>query len=274
MTAEAPQPDVFAHRRAARRRMWICPGGGFAYLGRPTASLLTYLASLGVPLSATVAAWRPTAPLIGATLALFAAALFMFALEATATYTSWTAAETPAAAYRPWRRLLLLTGAVALFGGVVLTSYGVLQIRGDGMLPTFHDEERLLYRKWLPFEDLRVGQLILFRLDEDNKPMEPGTYMLGRILALPGDEISIRGDTYYVNGKASKSVAPSEPYSLAVNVLRQPRKSIVPGDCYFVVQDSIDEGLDSRVLSWARRDRIVSTRIFTFDGTIIPRQVE
>jgi hypothetical protein len=47
-----------------------------------------------------------------------------------------------------------------------------------------------------------------------------------------------------------------------VDVPDAPAKIAVPPDCFFVVQEQPAKALDSRTLSWARRDKIVGTRLW------------
>jgi hypothetical protein len=41
-----------------------------------------------------------------------------------------------------------------------------------------------------------------------------------------------------------------------------------------MVQDSRETGIDSQQLDWARREDLVSTRLFRFSGRGLPRPVE
>lgn len=274
--AKPSEINVFDYRKAARRRMWVCPGGGFEYLGRQGMARCTYWSSLAVPLVATLAALFPVALFIWATIGLIVLAVFFFVMEVTAGLTAWPPAEPEIRAFRPTGKLLALAGAVGLFAVVTLTSYGIIVVPDESMVPVLNEGQRVLYRKGGDTDDLKAGQLVLFQLDEKSKAAEPGLHTLGRILAVPGDTIAIGGSTfsYYINGQPVRAISERGEYSLAVSVPRMPTQTKIPEGCYFIVQESLDFGFDSRVLSYARSDRIISTRLYTFDGSIVPKPVE
>jgi signal peptidase I len=155
---------------------------------------------------------------------------------------------------------------ILILATTVLASYRVLHVGGVGMSPTVYEGDRLLYHRHVETRKLQRKGLIVFRLHRDNKFAEPGTYVIARIMALPGDKLSLRGDLYYVNDRPAEHAAPRGPYPVALNIPKYPQTITVPPDCYFVYQDSPERGLDSRVLSWAHYDDIVGTKVFRLSG--------
>jgi signal peptidase I len=194
-------------------------------------------------------------------------------------------AERPVAAGRQHLvGALILTAAAVLLGTIVATSFRVLEIKGDGMAPTALDGDRLICRMGVDRRDLKNGALILFRCSDQSRVTTAGDHMLGRIIASPGDEIEIKDGYFFVNGTSvhpAGSIGPDIP-ALTIPVAPQPGQekgrvyspARVELDKYFVVQDSLDSGRDSRVLSWAELENIKSSQMFSLSRGFLPRRLE
>jgi signal peptidase I len=256
----AAEPSVFELRRQARRRAWICPGAGFASLGRPFAAAITYVSGAAALVAAIVTAVAPSQDALLTTLALLSIGLVTWFAEIAATYLAWPSGKLVAARYGVKTALLVVL--VAVFAVVVGVDYRVLEVGGAGMAPTLKQGERVLYRRGAKTSQLTRGAPVLFRLHADNKFTEAGTLVLGRILAGPDDLLQIRDQMYYVNGQAEHPVAPSDPYPKALVVAGEPGQLLIPKGSYFIVQDSLEAGLDSRVLSYARREDVLSAEFY------------
>jgi signal peptidase I len=265
----AAEPSIFAQRSTARKRAWICPGAGFAYFGRRRAAAATYLSGVLTLLVAVLAVFRPTTgPFLLVLLGLVVSTVLWIA-ELIGTYTMWPTGEaargTPLG-YR-WGALVIWL-LVAAFAGSLALVYRPIEIGGNENAPTLFGGERIVYSRFVDYARLQSGKLILFRLNAENRFNEAGTLALGRILAGPDDRITRRGQTYYVghgtseNLRPVRDVAPSGTYPLAFEVLSFPKVQVVPRDRYFIMQDSVENGLDSRVLSWAHFDDIISTDLY------------
>ncbi|MCE9604299.1 MAG: signal peptidase I [Planctomycetia bacterium] len=263
-TTPAAEINVFAYRKTARRKAWVCPGAGFAYLGRPAMAALCYLSSIGTFVAAIATAIVPSQTLLLATIAFIIAGTVLWGLELFSTYTAWPPASLAPSSFNPWLGALAIWIAVAIFAVVVLNSYKLVAFGGSLMSPTISEDESLLFHRSVDDARLQRGNVVLFELDADNKITEPGTLMIGRIIAVPGDMISISKERYVINGQIERHVAPSEHLPIALQVPQSPRMLKVPADCFFVSQDSITSGYDSRVLAYAKRPHIVSTKLFHF----------
>lgn len=258
--------SIFDLRRRARRRAWICPGAGFASCGLGIAAALTYVSALATLVTAIALAWSPSGPLLTATLALLIVGTIGWLAEITTTCFAWTtpAAVNAAARYRLKAAILWLL--VATFAGIVAVNYRALEVGGDGMSPTIHQGDRLLYRRGAHSRDLTPGKLILFRLAKENKFAEAGTLVLARILAVPGSTMQVREGMYYVNGRAEHPIARTGDYPPVITIASPPGTTPVLKDGYFVVQDSREGGLDSRVLSLAHREDILSAEFYSLSS--------
>jgi signal peptidase I len=237
----ASRPDVSEQlRRQARWRSHFWPGSGFALLGHPV------LAFIG---TATIA-------LMPATLFCFTfsfRAFFIWAfLASVVIYLCFYCAEQlicrsiaiyPGGDKRFLSKFLIplcAVGYVALLGVLVFCflSVSTLQIVGQGMTPTLLPGEMLLYKKHVFPEDLRPGHLVFFRTSPDSAWGKGGDLVVARILAQPGQELSIEGDHYVLDGQRTVPVAPLGTNRPALEIPRAPEGLTVPPGCYFIVQDN------------------------------------
>lgn len=115
------------------------------------------------------------------------------------------------------------------------------RVKGDSMLPNFHDGELLLtekvtYRIYKP----ERGDVIVFRAPQRNVDF------IKRIVGLPGDTIRIEDGTVFINDE--KLVEPYETQKT------QGSASVVLGqDEYFVLGDNRGSSSDSRSFGPVRR---------------------
>jgi len=111
---------------------------------------------------------------------------------------------------------------------VLFLGFGSVQMAGDGMSPTLEKGERLLYSKRVDPYRLRPGTVIAYHLSGESAWGQPGWLTISRILAMPGDRLAIRAETYVVNGKVGPTVAGTQPYAPVVRVPLEPDALTVP----------------------------------------------
>lgn len=164
---------------------------------------------------------------------------------------------------------------------------------------------RVAYDLRLPFSttalwqrgDPQRGDVVTFSSPRD------GSRLIKRVVGLPGDEVALRGQVLFINGQAqaleaqhsvAEPVAPglllaarrgqerlgSRPH--AVQYLRDPAQApdfgplrVPPGE-YFVMGDSRDNSVDSRVFGTVPRQRLIgqATRVLVsldLPGHWLPR---
>lgn len=273
----AAEVNVFEFRKTARRRATICPGSGFDYMGRPMLAILCYATSVATLGLAIGTALNPSRELLLGTIFLVVAGTVLWGYEMFATLTAWPSAEPRRVLFNPWWGAAGICVLLVIFGGAVFQSFKLATFVGTHMSPKVSDDETILFHRLVDDEQLQRGTLILFTLPEENKIDEPGKLTLGRIIAVPGDTISTtKGARYIVNGneRETRQVAPSGSSPIALRVPTIPAKLKVPDGCYFVAQDSLDEGYDSRVLGYAKRDRILSAKMFRFSKSPFLETIE
>ena len=98
--------------------------------------------------------------------------------------------------------------------------------------------------------------------------------MIGRVLAIPGDAIAIRGTRYQVNGKETVEVSPIGSHRVVLDIPESPARTTVPSDCFFIVQVQPSKALDSRTLSWAKRQDIVATNLWLLSRRALGQALE
>lgn len=262
-------------RTKAVRRSWACPGAGFALLGRDRFAVSTYLTSLA---TLGAAAWLSIEP--GAT-ALWAA-LSLLGL-ATALWVAEQFAVKKLTPRTPKPRFLVRGFFVASAAGwlaaalllvLLFTRFGSLQLAGSGMSPTLEKGERVLYEKRVEPERLRRGTIIVYRVSDRSAWGEPGWLVISRILAVPGDQLSVRSGKYLVNGETGPAVAETGRYTPVLQIPFAPETLTLPDNRFFVVQESPTGGFDSRVLSWVETGEIVSARLYYLSGRGVLKPVE
>jgi signal peptidase I len=132
--------------------------------------------------------------------------------------------------------LPLIALAIAIIVPLYLL-YDVGQVSGPSMVPTLIDREYLLItRGW---QHPQRGDIVVLHWTHDGVTEE----IVKRVVGLPGDSVSVRGDFVTVNGK---------PESFDHKILAAARTPIedltVPADSVFAMGDNRPISLDSRFI--------------------------
>jgi signal peptidase I len=274
--SEAEPAELRDMRGRARWRSHFWPGSGFALLGH------SGLACLG-----TVTIALLPATMLG--LAFVFQPVFLWAFIASIVlYLCFYVAE-----QKVCRSITIIPGGeagflsrflipvcVAGFAGMIgvvavfFLNVGSLAMAGTGMAPALPRGERVLYKRHAFQEDLRPGHFIVFKVSGESAWGVKDSLIAARILAQPGDTISIDGDHYLLNGKAAAPVSTLAGNRPVLDVPKAPQSLTVPAGCWFVVQDEAPDSVDSRVLSWAKEGDLVATRAIVVIGHSFGRVVE
>lgn len=140
-------------------------------------------------------------------------------------------------------------------------------VEGHSMEPNFHDAERIVVsRLHYVFGDPQRGDVIVLDLDGQ-------TDLLKRIVALPGETVSMDEGQLYING-----VALDEPYvaELCRTYSCQDRKWVLGDDEYFVLGDNRNNSRDSHDFGPIHHSQIVGKVLIKYwppvDWSWIPGQ--
>ncbi len=109
------------------------------------------------------------------------------------------------------------------------------QVYGQSMEPNLHAGQRLIVEKIsYHFHPPRRGDIVVLRL-----PEQKGTFLIKRVVGLPGETIEIRDQRVFINGQPL-----DEPYlSRPIRYSMPPRH--IPEDSIFVLGDNRDFSNDS-----------------------------
>lgn len=157
--------------------------------------------------------------------------------------------------------LQVVVFAISLFLFVYLLILQPHKIKGASMEPNFHDGEYLLTDK----VSYRIGEpargdVIVFRA--------PPTYkdeFIKRIIALPGEEVSISRGKIYINGRElEEEYLPKDTQVTPGRYLQEGQSITVPANSYFVLGDNRSQSLDSRNIGPIERQYITGRAWFVY----------
>jgi signal peptidase I len=144
--------------------------------------------------------------------------------------------------------MLLLTGLLFGLAHLTLQNY---HIDGRSMEPTLHNQEYILVSKasYLLTAPTR-GDVIVFRY-----PLDTSKNYLKRIIAIPGDVISVTNNTVTVNGITlhERYVNRTDNFNPYPNIHNEK----IPTNDYFVLGDNRGDSSDSRAWGLVPRSDII-----------------
>jgi len=147
----------------------------------------------------------------------------------------------------------------------LIIRFAVQNFRVDGMSmePTLHNQEYILVNKAAyVFHAPHRGDVIVFEY-----PPDPQVDYVKRIIAIPGDVISVVGEKVTVDGVTLREpyVNPSDPFNPFPPIYNH----TIPANQYFVMGDNRGNSSDSRQWGYVPRQNIIGQATFVywpFDG--------
>lgn len=169
---------------------------------------------------------------------------------------------------RPSSLLIWIVGiiiVVKLIQGFLIQPFIV---DGGSMLPTYHSEEFLLVDKlsYLLHTPAR-GDVMIFKLYENNNNPYEGKHLIKRVIGLPGEHVVVKdGITTIYNASNPKGFTIDEPYVTYKDTHKNADETL-DANHYFVMGDNRAQSYDSR--DWGPLDKInikgqVLFRVFPF----------
>jgi signal peptidase I len=153
-----------------------------------------------------------------------------------------------------WLRDVLVSVAASFM--IITFLYQPVRVEGTSMQPELRDQDRLFINKFAyRFENISRGDVVVFHY-----PRDPSKSYIKRIIALPGDDLSIDDGRVYVNGKRV-----AEPY--VPRLYRDARslpETVIPPHEYFVMGDHRSISSDSRDFGPVDRDLIYGKAAFVY----------
>lgn len=139
---------------------------------------------------------------------------------------------------KEWIVSIIIAAAIAfLIKGFIIDT---MLVDGTSMLPTLHDEDRIIFEKISLYKnDFKRNQIVILNPPGESKY----TYYVKRIIGLPGEKLEIIGGSVYINGvKLDEKYLPPNTYTDEDMVIT------IPDDCVFVMGDNREVSQDSRAL--------------------------
>jgi signal peptidase I len=155
---------------------------------------------------------------------------------------------------RVWTRDLLIAIGLALV--IIVFLYQPVKVEGTSMAPLLSDQERIFINKFVyRFEAIHRGDVVVFWY-----PLDRSKSFIKRVIALPGETVSIRQGVVTVDGK----VVP-EPYVPAQYEDASDYGPVrVPKESYFVMGDHRISSNDSRVFGPVASRFIYGRAVFAY----------
>jgi signal peptidase I len=155
---------------------------------------------------------------------------------------------------RVWTRDLLIAIGLALV--IIVFLYQPVKVEGTSMAPLLSDQERIFINKFVyRFEAIHRGDVVVFWY-----PLDRSKSFIKRVIALPGETLTIRQGVVTVNG----AVVP-EPYvPPQYEDVSDYGPTRVPADSYFVMGDHRISSNDSRVFGPVPSQFIYGRAVFAY----------
>jgi signal peptidase I len=153
---------------------------------------------------------------------------------------------------------------VAVSVSMLVRTYVVQQfsIPSGSMEPTLNVGDRILVDKLsVSWGSIHRGDIVVFRhppkaLSTCAPPVEP--IFIKRVIGLPGDILTSKGSTIYVDGKALKQTwQTTSPFGPAIGHV------VVPANHYFMMGDNRGSSCDSRYWGTVPRSDIIGKAFVT-----------
>jgi len=155
---------------------------------------------------------------------------------------------------RVWTRDLLIAIGLALI--IIVFLYQPVKVEGTSMAPLLSDQERIFINKFVyRFEAIHRGDVVVFWY-----PLDRSKSFIKRVIALPGETVTIRQGVVMVNG-----VVVPEPYvPPQYEDVSDYGPQRVPADSYFVMGDHRISSNDSRVFGAVPSQFIYGRAVFAY----------
>ena len=153
-----------------------------------------------------------------------------------------------------WLRDIVISAAVSIL--IITFLYQPVRVEGTSMLPRLEDHDRLFINKFVyRISSIHRGDVVVFHY-----PRDPEKSYIKRVIALPGDRISIERGRVYVNGALVREPYVPEEYRDS----RSLAETVVPEDAYFMMGDHRSISSDSREFGPVDRDLIYGKAVFVY----------
>ncbi len=171
--------------------------------------------------------------------------------------------------HRSWRQILAPIFDIIQTFVITLTVYVLIyqfvaqpqRVVSISMEPTYYENDRLIVEKVsYYFRQPTRGDVVVFRF-----PDNPDVLLIKRIIGLPGETITLKQNSVYINEEML-----DEPYlatpdtSFPGSFLQDEKPFTIPEDQFIVMGDNRADSGDSRIFGPIHRDTIVGVVMFRY----------
>lgn len=156
--------------------------------------------------------------------------------------------------------VLYVLVALVIFILVRQFLFAPVSVEGDSMVPTLHDNDRLILNK---VADIDRFDIVVF-----DAPDEPGKQYIKRVIGVPGDTVEMRDDQLFVNGEEVPeeylnseffTVDEADQFTEDFNLAILTGQDVVPEGHYFLMGDNRINSKDSRYFGFVKDSQIAGT---------------
>jgi signal peptidase I len=153
-----------------------------------------------------------------------------------------------------WLRDIVISAVVSIL--IIMFLYQPVRVEGTSMLPRLEDHDRLFINKFVyRISAIHRGDVVVFHY-----PRDPEKSYIKRVIALPGDRLSIDRGQVWVNGKkVNENYVPDE-----YRDSRSLAETVIPEDTYFMMGDHRSISSDSREFGPVDRELIYGKAVFVY----------
>ena len=153
-----------------------------------------------------------------------------------------------------WLRDIVISAVVSIL--IIMFLYQPVRVEGTSMLPRLEDHDRLFINKFVyRISSIHRGDVVVFHY-----PRDPEKSYIKRVIALPGDRLSIDRGQVWLNGKRLNETYVPEEYRDS----RSLAETVIPEDTFFMMGDHRSISSDSREFGPVDRDLIYGKAVFVY----------
>ncbi len=153
-----------------------------------------------------------------------------------------------------WLRDLLISAAASVL--IITFLYQPVRVEGTSMLPRLEDRDRLFINKFVyRVSAIERGDVVVFHY-----PRDPEKSYIKRVIAVPGDRLSIDRGQVWLNGKRQIEKYVPEEFQDS----RSMAEIVVPKGKYFMMGDHRSISSDSREFGPVARSLIYGKAVFVY----------
>ena len=167
--------------------------------------------------------------------------------------------EVPLPAPRRRHSRVILEWVIIVVAAVLVSfvkrtyAFQTFYIPSAPMLPTLQVGERIIVSKLsVDFGTINRGDIVVFKAPPAENCGEPVTDLVKRVIGLPGDHLTSKGNTIFINGVAlAENWSHHEPLGQSIGHVT------VPTGNYFMMGDNHNDSCDSRMWGTVPRSDII-----------------